>query len=656
MPTYNLLRKHVAYAAWLLLPLLLARLPGADPPASTIIDPPVDWLRDHLSLQIQHAPGAVLGQPFPLLFRIDLYNNAEELTCRGSPTDAAGHLILTGGWDLVLEEVDHGKTVRRTSLKPASSGAGEPLKIGRIAFAETPWQWDAQGQFTHAGNYRFTLSYGGISTSSGLIHADTRPEPPPWIAITVTPERMQAMLGEPLAVTFRVANLGVDVYRAMLAGDLEVGTRSPRFAFTAQRDDGVRASDPEPMPPGRERVGTAGDMHPGAAIEETVPLNAYLRFPGPGTWHVTAYHAMGFGNPVPPILIAIRGGLEDYARVGDFTLVVTAPDAAKAAAIVARGLATLSSSASKGELGADDLLGHLHEPCFLPALRAAIHDATGAQIPALMAGIAAIATPEATAALIALAARPERLEVRTAALALLPNRLPPPPPPPAAGDLERERQLALRAGMTWTEDLRPALLLAVRDALASGTPELIGPAANVLGAAGGADAGELLVRAAEELAPRLPIEAAHKNALIYLQNAARQLGTTRGLSIPATATSPPGRLLCWVGTLPDQARTLQDEALLLAMVHMPDPMLRYCALQAMRPVQLARAKLPWLELFTEPSRDSFDVRWMAIQASRSAAPATIKAALQQVPTAIWDEPGSHQEFERRMRELSAPLK
>ena len=588
-------------------------------------------------------------------------NNADALTCQGSATDAAGTLILTGGWDLVVEEIDHGKVVRHTSLKPAAALAGDLLPIAQIAKAETPWHWDAQGQLTHAGNYRFTLSYAGVSTSSELIHVDTSLEPPPWITVTVTPERTQLMLGEPLAVTYRVANHGVDDYHVALGSDYEFATRALRFAFTAERDDGVRASDPEPLQYGGGGFGEDGELKPGDAREQTVPLNAYLRFPDPGTWRVTAYHAMGFGTPVPAGVIACVDWMKHYARAGTFTLVVAAPDPAKAAAIIARGLAAASPNAGEQLLGSREILDHLHEPYYLPALRAAMADATPEQVSELMDGIASIETTEATSALIDWAAHAARLEVRQAALNKLLRRLPEPPPPadrpphdPSVD--ERERLRALAASRNWSEDLRPGLLQAVVDALASGKPELIGPAANILGVAGGAEAGELLVHAAEGLAPGLPIAVARYPALGGLWNAVWQLSRDRSLRIAATTTSSPGRLLCWVRTLSEPTRTPQEEALLAAMVRMPDSMLRFSALQCMRPDEAARLELPWLELFTDPCAGNCNVRWLALQVSRTAAPATIKAALLGVPTAIWDAPSNHEDFERRMREVSAPAK
>jgi hypothetical protein len=185
---------------------------------------------------------------------------------------------------------------------------------------------------------------------------------------------------------------------------------------------------------------------------------------------------------------------------------------------------------------------------------------------------------------------------------------------------------------------------------------ILGPAAYVMGVAEGADAGEALVRAADRLIPRLPIDPSHLVALKWIMGAAAvKLGQGPFPLVSADAVSSPGRLLCWAYMLADRERTPAAEALLLAKVALPDPLLRYTALRAMPQDFATRHQLPWLALFTDPGSSDCNVSSLAVLLSRAADPAVIKAALIAIPTAIWD---GHQreDFERRLREVTAPAK
>ena len=108
------------------------------------------------------------------------------------------------------------------------------------------------------------------------------------------------MLGEPVVVTVQVTNRGTDSYPMSHGGDYRGSSRPLRFCFSAERADGAPAWDPEPLQSCMGGIG-GGGLHAGETWHQDVVLGAYLRFPGPGTYRVRAYHALGFGTPVPGI-------------------------------------------------------------------------------------------------------------------------------------------------------------------------------------------------------------------------------------------------------------------------------------------------------------------------------------------------------------------
>jgi hypothetical protein len=584
--------------------------------------------------QIDHPWSGVLGQPFPV--RILLApNGGRDFTCAGRLLVEDGTLLLSGGWDMVVEEIADGQVIASRSLKPTVQGEPGAMIISE-ASAQKPLTWDAKACFAHPGNYRLQLTYGGTGRTGELFRIDTTRDPPPWISLTVQPDQPRAMFGAPVQVDFIVANHGSDGFHVRFGGDYRGATRPLRFYFTAVRSDGVLAWDPEPEQNCMGGIGTANDLAPGKNEHQAVTLGAYLRFPSPGTYTVTAYHNLEFGTPV----LAAKSGHGAYALAGTFTLTLEPPSPEGIAAVLAKALSPGSFNDSWA------LLAHLHEPFFLPALREALGTATDReQTLALVDGIDSIDTPAATRVLID-RIRDARPFVRQRALIRLRDRAPQPPAGRWPQQAESDRRHDARTAATWNDFMQQLLLDALPSALASDDPDAFGAAVDLASVAGGNGIGEAIAAAADRFAPALPVPEAHFTALNHLENGGYELGRLGQPPCRAGAGSSPGRLIVWAKMIEGSGipASPASEELLLPMLTSACPPVRRAALAALNDAALARLPIPWQSLFMDENERDWST---PLHRSMAVPLAIMRPIIQACPKATWSE-RKKLEFERML--------
>jgi hypothetical protein len=585
------------------------------------------------SLQLNLAHFGALGQPF--MVSAELFSSSMgEVTCEGEVADAAGRLLLSGKWDLVLDELHADKVIASRSLKPAAAGGAVVSQtVSPLKNRTAKWSWDAQALFTHAGNYRFHLRYGGLASDSELFRIDATREPPTWIHLEVRPDKRRALLGEPVDVSFTVTNSGVDTYPMYLGHSDRGASRTLSFSFSAVRSNGVKCSDPEPLQTSLGGIGREGGLKPGEKEHQEVTLGAYVRFPGPGTYQVTAYHAMGFGTPVAGV------SERPFALAGTFSIVIAEPTAADCDRIVGEAIA------AKEDCERWRHLAHLHEPAYLEPLRRALVKGGSEYIAVdLVDGIDSVCTTDATAALFA-CLDDARSQVRRRALDHLSWRMPEVDRSAGTGDPgragEEHRLHALFSAQTWDDRQQRALAARIPALIASADTHMYNPVFDMLGRLGTPEAGETIAR----LADRLVLDeegtpGPSSSVVSNLQNAAFAFGLVHGLLIQVDAHSPPGRLVCWSYMIAArreqrlQVDTAETDALFLAMLSMPGPRIKIAAFTGLDRDAGARLPMPWKTLFQDTN---FDVWRPALNQAHHGPRATIQAIIASCSREGWDE-------------------
>lgn len=238
--------------------------------------------------------------------------------------------------------------------------------------------------------------------------------------VVLSLDRPQALIGENTAVHFCVHNEGKTPFDLQFGGDYRAGWRETRFKVTATAADGTTAPDPHPAEFNMGGLSGTHAVAPGDAWCHTIALPRYVRIERPGAYTLRVAHDLGWG--------------EKNAGVGTLPVVFAMPDAAQAERVLDEALAasrdTSCSYGKKCAVGRD--LGVLRAPVYLPLLEARIAKG-GPDVEALVGGIGSIATPEATRALIRLAASSTPGIAKAAGRALA-ERL---PDPELAGKLDR---------------------------------------------------------------------------------------------------------------------------------------------------------------------------------------------------------------------------
>jgi hypothetical protein len=552
------------------------------------------------SLQLNHELVGAIGKPFQVT--VHLYSShLEDFTYDGEIVDAKGQLKLTGKWDLILEEILDERVIASRSLKISDGTAVPPLTLTAHPYKEenVNWTWDAQSAFTHIGNYRFHLRYGDRSYDGEQFRIDKTLDPPPWIQVTVTPDKQRAVVGEPVLVTVQVKNTGTDSYPASFGGDYRGASRALRFYCTAERADGTTGSDPEPLQSCMGGIGEFGPLDPGNSRERQLSLGAYVRCPAAGRYRVTVYHALGFGTPVPGIDSDSMAGFGRYAKAGEFTLDLDAPMPGDAERIVRTGLS------AKGEYERYQRLGHLHEPYFLEALQEVLVQPNLAEYgPVLIDGIDSIRTTAATAALIKALDHPSPA-TRARALERLRFRMPQPDwsmhSPQSQGQVARQRLQDSLIAQTWNEDQSSHLRTKLQTMIASTDENVLRGAIDLLGNIGDVETVEEIARIADRLGPTAELLTQNAVTMNHLENAAYTLGLRKIAPPTIGASSTLGRRICWARMLEGSQipPTAETDALLVAMVSDRSKDVRLAALGGMSKDAGARLALPWKSLFLD---------------------------------------------------------
>ena len=580
--------------------------------------------------QVNHALVGALGKPFPIGFH--LYgNNGQGFTYEGDIVDAAGNLAVTGKWDLILEEILEGKIVASHSLKPdGAAGVVAPV-VKRDPYSQNrKWTWDARAVLTRAGNYRLHLRYGDHVFSGEQFRMDETLDPPPWIEVTVTPDKTRAVMGEPVMVTVRVRNNGKDSYPATFGGDYRGASRALRFFCLAKRTDGAVGWDPEPLQNCMGGIAEFGPLEPGNERKRDIVLGAYVRCPGPGTYRITVCHALGFGTPLPGIDGKGLLGFTRFAKAGEFTLELVEPASGDAERIINTALG------AREDYDRARRLGHLHEPFFLEPLqetlaRAAQHGEE------LVDGIDSIRTTAATAVLIDLLDHPDA-KTRTRAMTRLRFRLPQPDwfrnakMSPEQVELQEFRKTLVV--QTWSDELAGRLQAKLKTVMAGSSAGTAQEMIDLLGMVGKAETAEEIALMADRLGADAATIQQNSTVMNRLENASYTLGLRGIAPCRIDEKSSPGRLICWArmregGQLPS---TPQVDALLMKMVVDPSADVREAALRGMTKDAGARLPLPWKALFMDDGRSVFHLAaHLSEQAPKATIAPIVRECLQQDP-------------------------
>jgi len=600
---------------------------------------------DRVEVNISHPVECVITGE--LEARVYIYNRTDaEQTYKGEVADEKGNLILSGAWDLVVEEVKDDQVVSAKPLRPGRRPAGTQHTLKPRGHNHWKWNMPLKKLVDHPGNYRFRVSQGPYSNTGRLFRVVERPGAPDWISLTYTPEERSYFIGQPIAVHFELKNNGTDEFHFEEGGDYRGANRHLRWAFAAENEKGEKAVDPRPNQPCFGGMGQS-DPHvkPGGAYKKNLPLLAYLRFPGPGRYRVRAYQAMGFGEPVKGLKTAGYWGA--YAYGNSFEIQLRLPTEEEA-----RGLLRSLLGQEKHERGRR--FSSLYHPCYLEPLGELLAAETDTErIQALMAGVGSIVTVQSTRRLIALA-QDKRGAVRVATLRHLSWRL---PDPRDTGKAKHDSPFRFYspAGRiqdvkaSWDEALRPRLLAILKKGLHSVALDEVATCAYCLGALGETESASLLAEAGDRVAPRAPVPEPNARCVNQIASAASLLAQLGAKPCRADQRSTPGRLALWANMVraKQEYRTGQWEDIILHMMNLDCPVTRMAAIRWLPEDFSKRRRIPWKKLFGERDRQ---IWWHALQIARQTFPPELKAIAQEVLKETSDQ-RKRREFGNLLKEI-----
>ncbi|NCA82223.1 MAG: HEAT repeat domain-containing protein [Opitutae bacterium] len=270
----------------------------------------------------------------------------------------------------------------------------------------------------------------------------TNPVPAHAVA-TVATDRDAFFIGENVLLHFTLENAGPEPFVASFGGDSRGARRHLRFKVAAVHEDGSVAEDPFPFSMCFGGLGGPLTLAPGSNYACSLPLLSYCQIDTPGDYSIRVSHDYGWKNGAPPRPVA-------ETRIS-FRL----PTAAQAEQVLAR-MAALSEdpNATWGRRTQDYAdFSCLRHPVYLESLLRRVQ----AGDRRMLNGLELIPAPEATEALLRLAADPDPDLAFAAALSLA-KRLPIPaddPFIPTRGPLDwlaSRRRLAERS---WTPGFAP---------------------------------------------------------------------------------------------------------------------------------------------------------------------------------------------------------
>jgi len=600
-----------------------------------------------IELGIYHALECVI--PGDLDVTVYIYNRGDtEQTYVGEVADEDGTLLLSGDWELTLEEVRNGEVVWSKQLSPEVHATGKqhalPARKDRLWKTRIP----VSDFVEHPGNYRFRVCLGEHSQTGRVFRIVERRGVPEWISLMYVPDKKTYFIGEAITVHFTLKNNGADEFHFEEGGDYRGASRHLRWIFTAKSEHGNEAVDPRPSQPCFGGLGMA-DPHlkPGKSYEKDLPLLAYLRFLEPGRYQVKCYQSMGFGEPVREL--DAEGSWGDYAFGNQFEIKLRLPTDEEASRLL-RNMLTDSAEPQERRRR----FASLYHPCFLQPLRKLLANESDIdRINALVGGVASVMTVASTRELIALA-RDDRAEVRLAAIRQLAWRLPDPRDTGAAKHDSPFRFYSPAGRIqdvkaSWDESLREPVRKVFYAGLEASSLDEVSACAYAIGALGDTAAIDRLVAAADRVAPELPVASENAACANQIASTASLLAQLGAEPCAADKTSSPGRLAVWANMIRTKAsyRTGEWEELILHMLHLDCPVTRMAAIRWLPRDFSKRDRIPWKQLFLEKDSQTW---WHAIQIARQTFPPNLRSIAQEVLATTTD---SHKqgEFKRLIEEI-----
>lgn len=610
-----------------------ARVQPASPPARPAPPPPTSppavpakAERDPMWLWLHINHPLVCLLTADLEVRVAIYNQTQEtFSYVGEVLDETGSLALSGDWNMLIEKVKDGMVVSTTSLRPEDRPPGKPHELKGRGSEDWKFKLPVGKWISTPGNYRFQVSNGTHSHTGRVFRVAASLETPDWISLSYTPDKKVYSIGEPISVHFALKNNGTDEFHFEEGGDYRGASRHLRYLFTAESDQGVKATDPKPN---QMCLGGLGQMNPhvkpGGVYAVDLPLLAYLKFAEPGKYVVKCYQAMGFGAPVEAVKNA---GYGSYSYGGSFEIELKPITQQQATDIIKSFLAKPDRDERKR------IFFELYHPSYLnPLMELLKTENDNNKCDSLVTGIGSIMTVESTRCLIALA-HDDRVRVRAAAWRCLSWRL---PDPRDTGKAKQDSPFQFYSGKdrlqdvkaSWSESLRPDLLNLLKKGLESPHLDEVGACAYCLGALGETNTVELLAAAADRVAPGVPVSEENNKCAAQIANAGSVLAQLGGQPCKADKSSSPGRLAVWANMIraKPEYRTGDWQDLLSHMMDLDCATTRMAAIRWLPKEFNKRDQIPWKKLFMEKD---MQIWWHAIQVARETFPANVKAITQE---------------------------
>ena len=443
-----------------------------------------------------------------------------------------------------------------------------------------------------------------------------------------------------------MTNHSEDEFHFEEGGDYRGANRHLRYAFIAETEDGKKALDPKPSQPHLGGLGMANPhLKPGESYEKDLRLLAYLKFPEPGKYTVKCYQSLGFGFPVKAMKEA---GPYEYVFGSSFDIELRLPSEKETKDLLESLLEETDGYVRKRKLST-----LYHERYLAPLVHLAQEQTDGEKIEALFDGIASIVIPKSTRSLIDLACH-ERDLLRIAALRRLSWRLPDPrdtgqAPPDSAFHFYSSEARRRDSKASWDREFRPEVLEILKKGLESELLEEVSACAYSLGALAATDAIDLLVGAADRIAPGQALSPQEGSCVNQIASAASLLAQLDAKPCKADKKSSPGRLTVWANMIrtKEEYRTGDWEDLILYMLNLDSPITRMAAIRWLPRDFSKREQIPWKKLFLEENGQTW---WHAIQVAREQFPADLKRITLECMEEMSDESKRH-EFERLVKEI-----
>jgi hypothetical protein len=551
--------------------------------------------------------------------QIYVYNRTEKPQAyEGDVIDENGKLILSSGWDIILEEVKNNQTISSRSLRTRNfPSVLHHLEANK--FDHWDWHVSVSDLADHPGNYRFHLKYKHLNHIGQLFRVMENFKTPEYIETAYIPDKQTYFMGEPINLKFKIRNNGTDDFLFETGGDYRGATRHLRFYFTAANEKGVEAVDPKPNQTCMGGIGGIITLKPGENHEIELPLLAYLSFPAPGTYTIKGYQDLGFGEPDSTITKTDEYGLgwkQSYG--GTFKLTIRTPRPEEMKELIRTQLDIKDRyERRKG-------LSFLGNPIYLKSLLNALENESDERnIEALLAGVGSILTTESTRHLIKLT-EDERTAVRTHALQQLFQRIPPKPNPKLSEERQIPRWKQHEIELAWNESFRSQLTEPLKKCLKSSSLEELAAAANCVALMGNPKRILLLAEAAERLAPEIPVAEENARVVNQLAGAAYSLYDYGFEPIKVNKNSSPGRLAVWADSVlrHREKHNEQWEDLVLHMMNLDCSLTQYHAIRWLPDDFGKRDQIPWKKLL---SAQDHQVWWYALQSAKRLRPSGLKS-------------------------------